>query len=306
MLDLKDLDPSNLMALHALLEERQVTRAARRLGITQSSMSHRLGRLRRDLKDPLFVHTKAGLAPTPRAQAIQRPLRDALEALRAAVAPPALFDPRTSRWSLSLAMPDLLVPLVPGLLADLASQAPTVDVRVSSVMPGLVEALSTGKPALALAPTSFVDEGTMARPLGAIRFGVATRKGHPLHDGPLTAARWLSYPHVVVRIGNDQANVVEEALARRRLVRRVGVEVPSFLAGLLIVASSDLVMNTPIPIAHEVAARLGLVVCAAPIPIPKVPFALLWHPRFHAASPHRWARELVFGAVQHRLRNAPP
>lgn len=306
MLDLQDLDPANLVALHALLEERHVTRAAHRLGITQSSMSHRLGRLRNALHDPLFVRTKEGLAPTPRALSIQRPLREALEALHAAVAPPAAFDPRTTRWALSLAMPDLLVPLVPGLLADLATQAPMVDVRVSGVTPGLVEALATGTPSLALAPTSFVDERTIARPLGAVRFGVALREGHPLHEGPLSVARWLSYPHVVVCIGNERANVIGEELVRRRLERRVGVEVPSFLAGLLIVAGSDLVMNTPMPIASEVAARLGIVVREAPIPIPKVPFAMLWHARFQADPAHRWARELVLTAVKERLRSATP
>ena len=94
MMVLDGLDATNLVALHVLLEERHVTRAARRLGITQSSMSHRLARLRETLEDPLFTRSSGGLVPTPRAESVAVPLRDALRALEAAVAPPRPFDPK--------------------------------------------------------------------------------------------------------------------------------------------------------------------------------------------------------------------
>lgn len=302
---LDDLDPTNLVALHVLLEERHVTRAARRLGLTQSSMSHRLLRLRDALKDPLLVRAGGTLVPTARAEAIAGPLAAALRALRAAVAPPTPFDPATSRYTLTMALPDLLVPLVPGFLAELAADAPHVDLRISGVTPGLALALAAGEPALALAPVGFVDDTTIARPLGEIRFGVAARRGHPALDRPLTLARWLAHAHVVVRIGNERANVISDELDRRGLVRRVGVEVPSFLAGLLITARSDLLMNAPIPLVHEVAETLGLVVREAPIALPRVPFALLWHERFQSDPAHRWARERVFAAMRCRIGRKP-
>src|SRR4051812_26522255 len=121
-----EFDPAGLLALHALLEERHVTRAARRLGITQSSMSHRLALLRQELGDPLLVRVKGALVPTPRAQAIVRPLADALDSLRRAVNPPERFDPHTSHLTVSLGMPDLLAPLLPGLLEELTAGAPHV------------------------------------------------------------------------------------------------------------------------------------------------------------------------------------
>lgn len=305
MLVLGDLDPTNLVALHILLEERHVTRAARRLGLTQSSMSHRLQRLRDALGDPLLVRTKGSLVPTPRAEAIAGPLAAALRALHAAVAPPARFDPATTPYTLSLALPDLLLPLVPGLLAELAAEAPRIDLRISGITAALAGSLAAGDPALALAPVGFVGDAAIARPLGELRFGVVARRGHPVLDRPLTVARWLAHPHVVVRIGNERANLVADELSRRRLVRRVGVEVPAFLAGLLIVARSDLLMNAPIPLVNEVADTLDLVVCDAPIPLPRVPFALLWHERFQSDPAHRWARERVFSAVQRRLAKRP-
>ncbi len=123
MVVLDQLDATNLVALHVLLEERHVTRAARRLGITQSSMSHRLARLRDALQDPLFVRSAVGLVPTPRAESIAAPLSEALRALQAVIVPPERFVPATSRYTISVAMPDILAPLAPRLIAGLTAEA---------------------------------------------------------------------------------------------------------------------------------------------------------------------------------------
>jgi DNA-binding transcriptional LysR family regulator len=298
---LDGLDPNSLVALQALLDTRHVTAAAARLGVTQSSMSHRLKRLREALGDPLLVRAQGQLVLTPRAEAIAAPLNAALEALARAVATPTPFDPATSRQPVSLAMPDLLAPLLPGLLAELAVVAPHMQVRVTNVPPDLGAALASGAPMLALAPTAFVGEGVMSRSLGSLRFGVAARRGHPLFKKPLTVARWLSYGHVVLRVGNAAPNKVAEALSARGLTRRVAVEVPTFLAGLIVVAGSDLLMNAPASLVREVAHQFGLRSVEAPVALPTVPFALLWHERFQAAQDHRWARERVYALVRRRL-----
>jgi DNA-binding transcriptional LysR family regulator len=294
MMLLNGLDASNLVALHVLLEERHVTRAARRLGITQSSMSHRLARLRETLEDPLFTRSSDGLLPTPRAESVAVPLRDALRALEAAVAPPRPFDPKTSRYAVSIAMPDLLAPLVPRLVAGLAAEAPFVDVQLSPVVPALSTALAKGRPVLAIAPTRLVDGQAIARPLGEARFGVVGRRGHRAFRRPLTIARWLEYPHVIQRLGNDQINTVEAELLRRGLRRRVGLEAPSFLAGLFVVSSSDMLMNVPIPLVNEAAAKLKLTTREAPLRLPSVRFSLCWHERFQTDPAHGWARERIF------------
>src|SRR5690349_6392321 len=256
MMALDGLDVANLVALQVLLEERHVTRAARRLGITQSSMSHRLARLRETLQDPLFTRSSRGLLPTPRAESVAGPLRDALAALEAAVAPPQPFDPRASRYTVSIAMPDLLVPLAPRLVAALVADAPGVRVQLAPIVPALSAALAVGDPILAIAPTRLVDGLVRTRLLGDTRFGVVGRRGHPEFRRPLTIARWLAYPHVIQRLGNDQTNSVEAELSRRGLRRRVGLEAPSFLSGLFVVSTSDLLMNAPIPLVSEAAATL--------------------------------------------------
>ncbi len=299
---LPGLNPSALVALHALLQARHVTRAAQRLGITQSSMSHRLQQLRKELKDPLLVPLKGMLVLTPRATAMEAPLAAALHALRVAVEPPATFDPATSRHTISLAMPDLLAPLLPGLLTALTTEAPNVNLQVLNLPPALSDSLSTGAPAIALAGVNDAQPSTVVRRLGEVRFGIAARRGHPLLQGKLTVERWLSYGHVVVRLGTETVNRVSIEIAKKGLTRRVGAEVPTFLAGLFLVAGSDLLMNAPLPLVLEVADTLELEVREAPLALPRLSAALLWHKRFQADPTHRWARERIYAAVRQRLK----
>jgi DNA-binding transcriptional LysR family regulator len=226
------------------------------------------------------------------------PLAAALRALAASVAPPASpFEPQTARFTLSIIMPDLLVAAAPRLVAALTREAPGIEVRLGPIAPALSRLLAADPPALALTPTRFVDGEVRARPLGVLRFAVAGRRGHPALRRRLTTKRWLAHGHVVVRIENESTNLIEQALARRGLGRRVSLQAPSFLAGLLVVARSDLLMNVPVPIARDAVAALGLALREPPIALPEVPFALAWHPRFHHDPGHRWARERVLAVL---------
>jgi len=292
------VDPSQLLALHALLQEGSVTRAARRLAITQSSMSHRLAQLRLQLEDPLFVRQGAALVPTPRAKAMAEPLAAALRALNDVVAPPAAFEPRSARFALSLVMPDLLAALGPELVAGLARDAPGIQLRLVGVVPELASSLSGAERSLALVPARFVPDDMQTRALGELSFAVAGRKRHPAFRGSLTVPRWLAHPHVVVKLGNERTNVIDEALSRRGLSRQVGLEVPSFLAGLLSVARSDLLMNVPVPLVNDAVKVFGLTLREAPLPLPPLRFVLAWHARFQHDAPHRWARERVLTVVR--------
>lgn len=287
------LDPAQLVALHLLLEEKHVTRAARRLGITQSSMSHRLAQLRAALGDPLLVGTRGQLELTPRAQELAGPLALALAALEAVVERRRPFDPRTDRYALTVALPDLLAPVVGPLTARLQREAPGVTLRFAPIPPKLSEFLAGPTPLLALAPAHFAASGSVTRLIGTLEFAVACRRDHPSSGERLTRAAWLRAGHVVVRTGNDAPNPIEVALSQLGEQRHIALEVPSFLMGLLAVATSDLMMNVPVPLASAAADQFGLCVLRAPIPLPAVRFSLLWHERFTADSAHRFVRELL-------------
>jgi len=299
------VDPGSLVALNALLEERSVTRAARRLGITQSSMSHRLARLRDELGDPLFVRVGASLTLTPRALAMTEPLAAALRALDAALAAPPAFDPARTRCRASIVMPDLLATFAPDLVAQVSARAPGIELRFVGVTGELSRVLAGQELSVALVPARFAAEDLQSRAVGELRFGVAGRMGHPALSRRMSLERWLAERHVVVSVGLERSNVIDEELTRRGLERRVGLVVPSFLAGLLSLTHSDLLMNVPVPLVDEAAKRLGLRVCDAPLPLPKLRFSLVWHPRFQHDPAHAWLRQQVLERVQHAFIKQP-
>lgn len=290
----RGVDPSSLLALHALLEERHVTRAAARLGITQSSMSHRLRALREVMGDPLFVRSGATLVATPRAESMAAPLAAALASLASAVAPPAAFDPRRTTATITVALPDLLSLALPPWMASLGQDAPGVTLRAVAISAQLDAQLASAEASMALAPIRFAAPSIRSRVLGELRFAVCARKGHPALRGALTLERWLAHRHVVIRVGNDRSNVISDALASRGLARTIGLEAPSFVTGLLAAAESDLLMNAPMPLARSLCAKLGLVVRELPLPIEPQRFALLWHERLDRDPAQRWLRGRVF------------
>src|SRR5690606_14197545 len=133
---------------------------------------------------------------------------------------------------------------------------------------------------------------------------VAARLGHPAFQGKLTTKKWLAYGHVVVRVGNNSSNPIEQALADLGLQRRTSLQVPMFLAGLLAVAHSDLLMNVPLPVGANAAKRLGAAVTRAPSELSRGRFVTAWHSRFDNDPMHTWLREQLHRAVSALFLNS--
>lgn len=296
------IDPADLLALHFLLTERHVTRAAKKLGVTQSSMSHRLAKLRRDLGDELLFLDGNQLVPTARAESIAVPLSDALDAVRTALRPASAFVAKQAEFEGTIALPDILTLFLPRLISSLHAEAPGLQLNVRTVSGDLSEFLRGGGRPLVVAPEQFADQATRVKRIGLLKFGVFFRKRHVLSRGKLTVKRWLSHPHVLVSIQNPRANVISSELEKRGLRRNVGLVVPGFLAGLLVVAESDLVINAPISIASEVTERLGLVARRMPLPLEPVQISMLWHGRDQSDPAHNWLRGRVHAFFQAEFR----
>ncbi|MFO0628445.1 MAG: LysR family transcriptional regulator [Polyangiales bacterium] len=295
-------DLTALAALDALLTERHVTRAAARLGISQSSMSHHLAGLRARFGDPLLVRVGPSMALTPRAQAMAAPLAAAMDALRRAVTDAAPFDPARADRAFTLACPDLLAPLLPGLIQAIRADAPGVTPRV--VLPGaaLDDALATGRCDVALAPTPAQAPGLVALSLGRVGWCVIARAGHPIaRRRALTREAWARYPHVVVEQGNGSPNRVGDAIARAGVRRTVGLTVPGFLWVPWVLSQTDMLFTAPRALVRDIVAALGLVERDAPVPLPVIPVSALWHERFQNDAGHRWFRERVASHLRARL-----
>lgn len=299
--ELHRIDANLLVALDVLCRERNVTRAARRTGVTQSAMSHTLRRLRALLGDPLLVRGRGGMQLTPRAEALAVPLRAGLHELARALAEPEPFDPATSRRCVRLSSPDLFDILVlPVLLTDLREHAPGVDVAVVPRPPRLHEALETGEVDLAIEPRLLDDQpfsddepGAQLRQRTLFRDSMRcfVRAGHPLAGRRRLSVRaFARLDHVLVSPTGSGPGLIDRALEPHGLRRRIALRVPQFSTAIAALAGSDLVLTAPRSLAGSPLAG-GLVDFAVPLALPEHAITMVWHPRFGEDPGHRWFRE---------------
>jgi DNA-binding transcriptional LysR family regulator len=299
-MNLQGLDLNLLRLLDALLAERHLTRAAKRVGLSQPAMSHGLARLRKHLGDPLFVRTRQGLEPTDRAARLGPPLRDALASIERALAGDT-FDPATARRTFSLATADYgAFVLLPRLLERLGRLAPGVDLWTRTIADDAVAQLAAGEADATLAVPTLRGGGTVihSRVLYEERFVCVVREGHPKVKKRLDLDTWASLPHAFVAPGGKPGGVVDDVLAQHGRQRRVACAVPHFLLAPHVVASSDLVLTVGARVAEAFAKVLPLRVVEAPVALPGFRMSLAWHERQHRDPAQRWFRALVAEAAK--------
>ncbi|HSR98516.1 MAG TPA: LysR family transcriptional regulator [Kofleriaceae bacterium] len=298
------MDLNLVVALDVLLAERHVTRAAQRLGITQSAASHALGRLRELLGDPLLVRGPGGaMVPSTLALRIAPQLRKVLEDL-AGVLRGETFDPATARRTFRLGGSDYVeLVLLPRLAARLARLAPGVDLWVHNFDDWGDAELATGKLDCVLAPPR-----RNARPSGMFEkillhesFTCVMRAGHPLAGARLTLARYCEAPHLMVAPRGTPGSIVDDALAAAGRTRRVALAVPHFLVVPYVIAATDLVATLANRIAALFATTLDLVMVPPPIAIARFAIAVAWHERNHHDAAQRWFRDQIAAVATEEL-----
>jgi len=229
---MRTVDLNLLLVLDALLDERSVTRAAARLGYTQSTTSGMLARLRDIFGDPLFVRVQRGILPTPRAQSLAAPLKQLLADSRQLLAREA-FDPASAETTFAISANDymqqaLLVPLV----KELQREAPRIRITIKPAMAaGLAEALAQGTFDLALTIPQFAMPDLLSRRLYSEHYVAAVRSGHKLaRRKKPSLEEFLAYGHILVSpTGGSFEGPTDEGLARMGRTREVLYSVPSFL-----------------------------------------------------------------------------
>jgi DNA-binding transcriptional LysR family regulator len=291
------MDLNLIVALDALLEERNVTRAAERIGVTQSAMSHALSRLRAVTGDPLLVRGNGVMVATPRAESLALPIRRALDEVDAAFRPPTAFDPKVARLRVRIATSDYgeLV-LLPRLMKRLEKEAPFVELRSIPKADDASTSVASGAVDLLVAPVRARDEGPgiYAKKLFDERFVCVVRRGHPLATKKLTLARYLSCAHALISPRGREGSYTDDALANLGASRRIALTVPHFLVAPHVVATTDLMLTLAARVATAFAGPLDLVVLTPPAELRLEGFTVsaLWHERTHADPAHRWVRDL--------------
>ncbi len=285
-----------LVTLDALLEAGSVSAAARRLGMSQSALSHALADLRAMFGDALLVRVGDRMVPTPRAEAMRPSLAAALRAIERVVEGEAAFDAATSKRAFNLAMRDQFVAVIaPPLYRRLHASAGQVSMNVAPFDRGrIAEQLASGAVDVAVGVDPPEAPGLKARLLYREGFSCLVRHDHPATR--LTIQSYADADHLVVTAHGGHRSAVDEALAARGLKRRVAMRVPYFLAAPLLLAESDLVLTLPTRLADMYAAtplrRLKL-----PVQLAGFNVHVLWHTRYDTDTAVRWLLEQVIASV---------
>jgi len=301
---LNGVDLNLVLALDALLAERHVTRAAARLGLTQSAASHALARLRDLIGDPLLVRGARGvMVPTPRAEALAPQIHRVLSDLAGALRGEA-FDPATAKRTFRIGASDYVdLVLLPRLIERVSRLAPSVDIWIHSFVNHGDEELAAGQIDLAIGlpqgPARAA--GSYEKVLFDESFTCIVRGGHALAGSRMTLARYCAASHLMVAPRSLPGSFVDTALAELGKTRRIALAVPHFLVVPYIVAGSDLVATLPNRVAGLFIETLGLATMPPPIQIPKFQLVAAWHERNHHDAPHRWLREQIL-AVANEIR----
>ena len=305
-------DLSLLLALDALLQEGNVTRAARRIGLSTPATSHALARIRERLGDPILVRAGRKMVLTPRAERLRPQVRSLVEEASRALSPAAPFTPRSLERTFTIFTTDHVL-LVLGAEVDriLRAEAPGVSLRY---LPSVAEdwiPLRDGAADLSVCLPGHFPAEFRTRKLFTDRFTCVVREGHPVVGHRITLDEYLALEHVVVAPLGRRSQV-DAVLAERGLARRIRRTVPYFLSGLHMVAESDDVLTVSDRAALVLAPVLGLRLLEPPLPLTPYTLNLLWHPRLEHEPANRWLREVFVRAAaavtpdEHGPRPASP
>lgn len=317
MSTIHNVDLNLIRVFDAVIEEQGVSRAAARLGLTQSAVSHALNKLRRQLDDELFVRGPDRMHPTPRAIELSAPLKAALHQIETAFQRPR-FDPATADARFVIATSDYVIgTLMPPLLRRVQRVAPGVRLWLRPFNDlNLVEELDRGTLHLVIgafgrAPSRFVMEALMSGPNVWIM-----RAGHPAATGPFDLEALARYPHLDILIARQGAmtaggTIDQEGLERAYvssnplqldallleagLTRQVGATVSHILAVPPLVASTDMIAFVPRHLAEQ---HDGLAFREPPYPSPPLQMSMLSHRTMGAHPSVMWLRAEIVAALR--------
>jgi DNA-binding transcriptional LysR family regulator len=293
---MKPLDLNLLRLLVALDGTRHLGRAAESLQMSQSGFSTALGRLRKQLGDELFVRAGSGMRPTPRAVTLAETARTMLDQVDRDVLDSGAFDLKHSEASFRLSMPDSAESLfMPRLMAHLAEHAPRTSVHIVSplVLP-LHERLANGEIDLAIGYFPAMEKDAYFRQaIFSHTYACIVRRGHPVAAQGMSREAYQDLGHAVLAIPARSTILLEAALERHRIRRRVVLSTPNLLSLPHTIARTDLIATVPLPAAFDLARSGELEVLPLPFNPPSVTIYQYWHRRTQQEPSCQWLRAQI-------------
>lgn len=292
--NLAGIDLNLLVVLDALLTEAHVGRAGQRVGLSQPAASHALGRLRSLLGDQLLVRSGTRMMPTPRAEALRAPLREALDGVRSVLNQES-FAPATSRRHFRLMLPDPTAHLLlPPLLERLQREAPGMILAgLAWRGPDLLDEIALSRIDMIITSVEREWPGFDRESLYSDRDVAAVRVDHPLRAELATIEGLCAARHVAVVGAGERADILDQWLATTPIVRHVAAIAPSYVAALRIAAATDLVAVVPERLAHGLTASFGIELVPLPVDPGIDAMDLLCQKRLRADPAAIWLRQLL-------------
>ena len=296
----RNVDLNLLIPLKALLHERNVTRAAERIHLSQSAMSRALDRLRSELGDELLVRVGRNYELTPRGSELLEELAQVMPRL-ARLWAGETFSPAQSEGHIRLAMNDYASSVVLAPLAEMCGQfAPGITLEAVPWHERFHEESGLVTTHLILSPLSGPSTFRV-EPLFEDVFVCVLGRKLKHRKASLTMTEYLSFRHISVETQPNQQSLIDRPLGEAGFQRRIAVQLPYILAAIRMLETTDLALTLPARIAGPLSALHDLVALKAPKEIPPIRYAMVSHPRFESDPLHMWLRE----TVRHLFRSAP-
>lgn len=300
-MNLNKVDLNLFIVFDAIYTEANLTRAGQIVGITQPAVSNALSRLRETFNDPLFVRTAQGMVPTPMAQNIIGPVRNALQLLRVSVQESRSFNPQQANKTYRISMTDLTETVIlPPLFQRLKRMAPMVQVEsFLAKRRETTKELAAGRLDFAVDAPLNTDPQVRHVKLMEDRYICAMRPGHPLAKDKLSLDEYLSLTHIQISSRRSGLGYVDLALGKMGLQRKVTLRSQHYLMASSILMNTDMAMTVP----ERFARRHGL--HQVPLPVNDVPSLethLYWHESTDQDPANRWMREQIIEISQQVTR----
>jgi DNA-binding transcriptional LysR family regulator len=300
-IDLRRFDLNLLVVFEVLMIERNVTRAADRLGRTQSAVSHSLSRLRRQLGDPLLIKAGARMQPTAFALDLIEQARPMLRGIERVLSPRHVFDPASSRRVFRFVAPDFTLTLFANLLARLRSDAPGVSIEWTGPREPTPLDVADGQVDIAIVPAQLrLPGGVSTEAIGDLKWRCFGRQGHPAFS-KWGRKNWSHWPHLAVRVGDSLTSPVNLAAGAAGLERSIAGWVPHFSAIAPILAGSDLLATLPSIAMAATLHPYRLDSREIPFPIAPLPHVMIWSTGRSSHPEMTWLRDRLRPVVKSKF-----
>ncbi|MBD1843050.1 LysR family transcriptional regulator [Cyanobacteria bacterium FACHB-63] len=300
-IDLGAVDLNLLVAFEALYIHQSVTLAAQRIHIGQPAMSAALGRLRSLFEDELFVRVGREMKPTAKAVTISPQVMSALDTIRATLADLQTFDPASSQKTFTIATSDYFASMVlPELLDILGHQAPQVNLRMLPVdKESLVDSIENDTLDVALGTFANLPPHILQQTVLVEQFVGIARSGHPaLENGVMSLEDFFGFPHALFTLRRDDTGIIDQALAKQELKRRISLTVPYWFALPSAIASSNLLVAIPSCMAAHVTQHYSLQAFDIPLDLPSWAISMVWSTLNDQNPENLWLRQTIQHACQ--------